>query len=73
MLLMFVGTSDIMVSHFVFGKAVRKAEEAISSATSPEQEKTLQNQLKTKLLIRNALRLAGFVFIFLGIFGLLHR
>jgi|CXWL01.1.fsa_nt_gi hypothetical protein len=68
--LIFVGVTDIIVLRIVFGINIKKLEEKMSPAMSPEKRKPIEKQIKNIQTIIRLTTFVGFAFIAVAVFGL---
>lgn len=72
-ILIFVGVVDLVVSTLIFAKKVKMLEATIKPTMSPEQKKPIEMQVQTQKMVVMAMRLAGVIFITMGIIGLTYK
>ncbi len=68
--LIFVGITDILIARLVFGNILKKTEQLISPAMSPEQRKPLDKKIEGMKLVMKVVTVSGFAFIAVAVFGL---
>lgn len=72
-MLIFVGIVDLIISTVIFAKKAKMLEATINPTMSPEQKKPIEMQVQTQKMVVMAMRLAGVIFIAMGILGLTYK
>lgn len=68
--LLFVGVLDLLLANIVFAKAIKKLEQTISPAMSPEKRQPIEKQIINMQKIIRFITFTGFSFVAFGVFGL---
>lgn len=68
--LIFIGITDILIMRIVLGINIRKLEQGISPAMSPQQREPIEKKIKAMQSIIQITTFLGSVFIAFAVFGL---